>query len=146
MGKQHDFDLPLASEELPKCSYIKLINVPSPCDISGTLPDPTDGSLSLTMIDHATLNLVSKFAHRTHLTADLSHSNQSNGNNAVEQNVAVGNYDYDDGSQASMFDDDRANSMDQNHIGVDASGKPYVPNQSIGAGSASQQSLNRRIN
>ena len=64
MGKQHDFDQPPITQEIKKCSYIKLINVPSVCDISGTLPDPTDGSLSLTMIDHGTLNLISKFTHK----------------------------------------------------------------------------------
>ena len=79
MGKQFDVDLPLAAQTIDKCSYVKLINVPSPCDISGTLPDPTDGSLNFSIIDHATLSHVSRFTHRTHLTADLSHSNQSEG-------------------------------------------------------------------
>lgn len=72
LDKQNDFDQPKATQMLDKCSYIKLINVPSPYDISGTLPDPTDSSLSLSMIDHATLSLITKFTRRTHLNSDLS--------------------------------------------------------------------------
>ena len=104
MGKQHDIDIPQAMQELPKCSYIKLINVPSAVDISGTLPDPTDGSLSLAMIDHATINLISRFCSRTHLTADLSHANPSQDSAGArhQDNIAVGNYHYDEGSCASL--------------------------------------------
>lgn len=94
--------MPTASQEIQKCSYLKLINVPSACDINGTLPDPTDGSLSLAMIDHATINLISRFVSRTHLTADLSHSNPDAGQHSRHDFVAVGHYDYDEGSQVSI--------------------------------------------
>lgn len=59
------------------------------------------------MIDHATLNKISQFASRTHLTADLSHTNHESGANMSHrgENVAVGNYHYDDGSGASILDD-----------------------------------------
>jgi len=141
MGKYHTFDQPLAQQSLPKCSYIKLINVPSPCDISGTLPDPTDGSLSLTMIDHATLNLVSKFTHRTHLTADLSHTNPGEGS-SNDKSVAVGNYDYDDGSQASILEQDSGRILDQDRA---QDQQRSFHSNNLGAGSANS-SLNRRIN
>ena len=47
------------------------------------------------MIDHATINLISRFASRTHLTADLSHTNQDAGAGSRQHdNVAIGNYHY----------------------------------------------------
>ena len=65
------------------------------------------------MIDHATLNLVSKFAHRNHLTADLSYTNQGESSEAVnDRNVAIGNYDYDNGSQASIQEQDSGRILD----------------------------------
>jgi len=122
MGKQHDIDIPQASQVLPKCSYIKLINVPSVCDISGTLPDPSDGSLSLAMIDHATINLISRFVSRTHLTADLSHNNQEAGQGGRRETVAVGNYYYDDGSQVSINDDDHNKILENTGAGISVDG------------------------
>lgn len=61
MGKTYDIDQPQATQTLDRCSYIKLINVPSPYDIGGNLPDPTSGELNLSMIDYGTLNLISRF-------------------------------------------------------------------------------------
>ena len=51
LGKQHDIGQEKARCELQRASYLKLINVPSMFDINGTLSDPTDGCLNLSMID-----------------------------------------------------------------------------------------------
>lgn len=64
------------------------------------------------MIDHATLDKVSKFAHRTQLAQDLSHTT-ANGDGQFKQPrsaVAVGNYDYDDGAYGSD-EEDRTNEL-----------------------------------
>ena len=44
-----------------RCAYLKLINVPSILDIGGTTPDPTDESLTMSMIDYTTLEEISRF-------------------------------------------------------------------------------------
>jgi len=96
LGKQHDIGQPLANCSVARCSYVKLINVPSMVDISGTLPDPTDGSLCLSMIDHASLNHIARFVKSTRLAGELSHT--GSGEIQVGLGAAVGNYYYDDGS------------------------------------------------
>ena len=61
-----------------KCSYVKFINVPSMLDIGGTLSDPTDESLVMSMIDYATLNAISGFTKKNsfeHLTAKQEDEN-----------------------------------------------------------------------
>ena len=41
-------------------------------DIGGTIPDPTDESLVLSMIDHGTLNAISNFTKKVNLGSDLT--------------------------------------------------------------------------
>ena len=41
-------------------------------DIGGTIPDPTDGSLVLSMIDHGTLNAISNFTKKVNLGSALT--------------------------------------------------------------------------
>ena len=62
------------------------------------------------MIDHATINLISRFCSRTHLTADLSHANpsQDSAGGRQQDNIAVGNYHYDEGSCVSLDNDEGA--------------------------------------
>ncbi len=55
LGKIADLSSPKITQRVDKASYIKLINVPTPLDIGGTVSDPTDGSLDLNMIDFNTL-------------------------------------------------------------------------------------------
>jgi len=66
------------------------------------------------MIDHATLDKVSKFVHKTQLAQDLSHMGQAqNGDGQFKQPrsaVAAGNYDYDDGAYGSD-EEDRTNEL-----------------------------------
>ena len=89
------------------------------------------------MIDHATLSLVSKFTHRTHLTADLSHANHAE--EGRDRAVAVGNYDYDDGSQASILESDNNQILENNGRGL--------PNPIPMAGAnTNSRSLSNRIN
>ena len=100
------------------------------------------------MIDHATLNLVSRFASRTHLTADLSHTNQD-AVNGRHDNVAVGNYHYDDGSCVSLGDEDNGRIL-EGAAGVSVDGGPAASQFRSGmnsyASGPSTMSLNRRIN
>lgn len=78
------------------------------------------------MIDHATINLISRFVSRTHLTADLSHANQDSGaaGGRQQDNIAIGNYHYDDGSCASIQDDDGGRILENtnNNISVNEIG------------------------
>ena len=46
-------------EQAVSCAYLKFINVPSILDIGGTTPDPTDESLTMSMIDYETLKEIS---------------------------------------------------------------------------------------
>lgn len=41
-------------------------------DIGGTIADPTDESLVLSMIDHGTLNAISNFTKKVNLGSDLT--------------------------------------------------------------------------
>ena len=61
LGKIADLSSPKISQRVDKASYIKLINVPTPLDIGGTVSDPTDGALDLNMIDFNTLSVFQKF-------------------------------------------------------------------------------------
>ena len=72
MGHTYDSSHPSILQSVKKCAYIKMINVPSMLDIQGTLPDPTDESLSMCLMDHATLNVLSTFMKKTRLGADLT--------------------------------------------------------------------------
>ena len=75
MGNKQEASQPPSLDVGPplKCAYLKLINVPSLLDIGGTTPDPTDESLTLSMIDHATLSQISQFTQEpdTELGAEL---------------------------------------------------------------------------
>ena len=51
--------------EQKNCAYLKFINIPNILDIGGTTPDPTDESLTMSMIDYATLCTLSEFAPGT---------------------------------------------------------------------------------
>lgn len=74
------------------------------------------------MIDHATINLISRFASRTHLTADLSHTNQDAGAGSRQHdNVAIGNYHYDDGSCHSL-DEEQGRILDTGAVSMDGTG------------------------
>ena len=53
----------LMGDQPVSCSYLKFINVPSALDIGGTTPDPTDGSLTMSMIDYDTLKEISNFTN-----------------------------------------------------------------------------------
>ena len=61
LGKIADLSSPKISQRVDKASYIKLINIPTPLDIGGTVSDPTDGALDLNMIDFNTLSVFQKF-------------------------------------------------------------------------------------
>ena len=41
-------------------------------DIGGTIPDPTDDSLVLSMIDYGTLNVISNFTKKSPLGSELT--------------------------------------------------------------------------
>ena len=53
----------LETDQAVSCSYLKFINVPSELDIGGTTPDPTDESLTMSMIDYSTLKEISNFTN-----------------------------------------------------------------------------------
>ena len=72
MGNQHDPKAVSIKHTVQNCSYAKLINVPSMLDIGGTIPDPTDESLVLSMIDYGTLNAISNFTKKVNLGSDLT--------------------------------------------------------------------------
>ena len=61
LGRIHEVEVPKATHHMKKCSYIKLVNIPSQLDIAGTQPDPTDESLWMSMIDYPTLSTISRF-------------------------------------------------------------------------------------
>lgn len=99
------------------------------------------------MIDHATINLISRFASRTHLTADLSHTNPDAGAGSRQHdNVAIGNYHYDDGSCHSL-DEEQGRILDTGAVSMDGTG-PGAQNMrsAYSASGANSMSLNRRIN
>ena len=54
MGKIADFTEPKVTQRVERTAYIKMVNVPTPLDIAGTTADPTDGSLSFSMLDFNT--------------------------------------------------------------------------------------------
>jgi len=64
MGNTYDTKLgPVHhNASIEKCSYIKMLNVPSMLDIGGNKPDPVDEHLLMSIIDFPTLNVISKFA------------------------------------------------------------------------------------
>ena len=72
MGNQFDPKQESVKHLVQNCSYAKLINVPSMLDIGGTIADPTDESLVLSMIDHGTLNAISNFTKKVNLGSDLT--------------------------------------------------------------------------
>ena len=72
MGNQFDSKQEAINHTVKSCSYAKLINVPSMLDIGGTIADPTDESLVLSMIDHGTLNAISNFTKKVNLGSDLT--------------------------------------------------------------------------
>ena len=111
------------------------------------MPDPTDGQLNLSMIDFGTLNLISRFTHRTHLSSNLSYANQTDNGNPSSDHGLIGNFDYDDGSQASINEEDPQRILGQNSINSSENGlrNPYRDVSSNMSASA-QTSLNRRIN
>ena len=74
MGNKQEASQPPGLQGPPlKCAYVKAINVPSLLDIGGNTPDPTDESLTLSLIDYATLAKISAFAQSpdTLLAAEL---------------------------------------------------------------------------
>ena len=109
----------MATCNVKRASYIKLINVPSMCDISGALSDPTDGALNVSIIDQTSLNLISKFVQKTKLAGELSHAGHGEGL-TTGSSAANGNYYYDDGSQASDGEGDGNQRRGLDHNGVEA--------------------------
>ena len=71
LGNQSEQSFYNIEQSVSKCAYVKLLNMPSMLDIGGMTPDPTDEMLTLSMIDHTTLNVISDFSARTRLGADM---------------------------------------------------------------------------
>ena len=86
-----------------KCSYIKMLNVPSMLDISGNKPDPIDEHLMMSTIDFPTLNVISKFAQRNNLGSDLAEKDD-------EEKEGI-----DDAFYKGVEDDDPSASDEEDH-------------------------------
>ena len=67
------------------CAYLKFINVPSILDIGGTTPDPTDESLTMSMIDYDTLKEISNFTQDPELDLQQEYT-QRKETNHLSQN------------------------------------------------------------
>lgn len=65
LGKVADLSKPKVTERVERSAYLKLVNVPSPLDIAGLTSDPTDGSLSFSLLDFNSLNSFQKFLSQT---------------------------------------------------------------------------------
>ena len=77
----------LETDQAVSCSYLKFINVPSELDIGGTTPDPTDESLTMSMIDYSTLKEISNFTND--LDLDLAQDFNFQNNRCLSQNDEV---------------------------------------------------------
>ena len=71
LGNQSEQGFANIEHSVSTCAYVKLLNVPSMLDIGGMTPDPTDEMLTLSMIDHATLSVISEFSSRQKLGAEM---------------------------------------------------------------------------
>jgi hypothetical protein len=66
LGKTLDLSQHPEQVKSENTAYIKLVNVPSPFDISGMKADPTDGSLCFSMLDSTSYEVFQMFLSKKH--------------------------------------------------------------------------------